>query len=190
MNDMAVSYARHRVTVDEYHRMGEAGVFPHDARIELIEGELVETLVSMNPPHAVIVEVLNKKLTFAVADRALVRCQLPITLGDASEPEPDFALVRGPRLPYKERHPGPDDIMCVIEVADSSRAFDLRTKAPLYAEFEVPETWVVDLVERRVHVLRVPHGRAYMRTTVATVDDVISLLAFPDVYLKVADIFE
>jgi len=97
MNDMAIEYALHRFTVDEYHRMGEAGVFAPDSHIELIDGELVERLVSMNPRHASVVAGLYERLHDAVAGSAQVRGQLPITLGTFSEPEPDFAIVRNLR---------------------------------------------------------------------------------------------
>jgi Uma2 family endonuclease len=186
MSDMAIDYARHRITVDEYHRMDEAGVFPPDARIELIEGELVETLVTMKPPHASVVGSLTEMLVIALAGRALLRCQLPVTIGDASEPQPDFTIVRGPRSAYRTRHPGPDEVYCAIEVAESSRNFDVRRKAPLYAAYGIPETWVVDLVDGCVRVLREPRAWHYASASVATPGDVISLLAFPDIEVHVA----
>ena len=142
MNDMALEYAQHRFNVDEYHRMDEAGVFAPEAHIELIDGQLVERLVSMKPPHASVVEGLYNLLHTAVAARALVRCQLPITLGKFSEPEPDFALVAGSRSLYKTRHPYADDILAIIEVADTSRDFDVRPKsAHLRGNSKFKETW-------------------------------------------------
>jgi Uma2 family endonuclease len=185
---MAVEYARHRITVHEYHRMSEAGVFGPEARLELIDGELVEHLTPMNPPHARVVRILNAILVRALGERALICCQLPITLGEASEPEPDFTLVRGPESRYDGRHPEAGDILCVIEVAESSLQFDLRRKRPLYAEHGIPEYLAVDLDLSRVHVFRDPLGSAYENATIAFPGDEVSLLAFPDVRIRVADV--
>jgi len=99
MNDMALEYAFHRITVDEYHRMGDADIFPHDARIELIEGELFERMVPMNPPHASVVMLLDDLLRIGIAGLALLRCQLPITLGDFSDPSPILQSSRD-RSPF------------------------------------------------------------------------------------------
>jgi Uma2 family endonuclease len=190
MNDMALDYARHRFTVEEYHRMDDARVFSPDAHIELIDGEVVERLVSMKPPHAAVVELLYARLSAIVGDRALVRYQLPITLGDFSEPEPDFAIVCGSRSLFRTRHPGPGDIESLIEVADRSRDFDVRRKVPIYASFRIPETWVVDLVDSCVHVFRDPDSRRYRDSAIAQANEQVALLAFPEVTIRVGDLFE
>ncbi len=187
---MVVSNVRHRFTVEEYHRMDEAGVFSPDARIELIDGELMETLEPMNPPRATAVAFLTGVLVLGVGIRALVRCQLPITLGDLSEPEPDFAIVRGTHSLYRSRHPGASEILGVIEVADSSRDFDIRRKTPMYGAFEIPEVWIVDLVDVCVHVFREPREGAYRRATVSSFHDELSLFEFPDVRIRFSDLLE
>jgi Uma2 family endonuclease len=190
MSDMVVSKVRHQVTVDEYRRMDAAGIFPHGARIELVEGDLMETLLPMNPPHANVVEFLTRVLVLGIGDRALVRCQLPVTLGDLSEPEPDFAIVEGPRALYRSRHPDAAEIFGIIEVAGSSREFDMRRKAPLYGTFGIPEVWVVDLVDSCVHVFREPVDGTYRSRTVASFHDDLPLFGFPDVRVLLADMLE
>ena len=188
MSDMAVPYTQHRFTVDEYHRLADAAVLPHDARIELIDGELVETLVAMKPPHAASVRALTRLLTVSVGQRASVQFQLPVTLGDLSEPEPDIAIVRRPESAYATRHPGPADILTLIEVAESSRAFDLQRKVPLYAAFGVADVWIVDLVDRCVRVFREPQNRVYASVTTLAGDAVLGPLAFDDIRLRVAEV--
>ncbi len=189
MNDMVSSHALHRITVDEYHRMYDAGIFAPDARIELIEGELLERLFPMNPPHANVVTMLLHRLILALGDRAYVRCQVPITLGDLSEPQPDLSVVAMPASAYKHRHPTCDDIFTIIEVADSSRKTDLERKVPLYAAFRIPETCVVDLVKSKLHIFRDPRNAEYASTTVKEFTEPATLLAFPDQPVVLADIF-
>jgi Uma2 family endonuclease len=190
MNDMALQYAVHRITVDEYHRMDDAAVFPHDARIELIEGELFERTVPMNPPHAYVVALLDDLLRSAVAGRAILRCQLPITLGDFSEPEPDFAIVAGSHSQFKTRHPSESEIEAVIEVADSSRDFDVRKKVPLYAKYGIPEILIVDLVESCVRTYRDPLGSEYRITSILSGEDLVSLSAFPEFQIRARSFFK
>ena len=121
MSEMAVAYARHRISVDEYHRMAEAGVFDPDARIELIDGELIERLVPVKPPHAGTVALITRLLTLRLGERACVRCQLPVTITDSSEPEPDIAVVRFSPRRYLDSHPSAGD-----DLATAGRRARLR----------------------------------------------------------------
>ncbi len=168
--------------------MQDGKVFAADARIELIDGALFETLVTMKPPHAASVAMLNRLLTMALGDRAFVRCKVPVTLGDFSEPEPDISIVRMPPELYDDRHPRPDDIFALIEVADSSMAPDLSKKLPLYATFAIPETWIVDLVKGCVRVFRQPRNQVYENESVSSRFDEVALALFPDVRLQAAAI--
>ena len=123
---------RHRLTLDEYHRLGEAGILGEDDRVELLEGQLVD-MSPIGPRHALAVDALTELLVVAVAGRAGVRVQNPIVLDDATEPQPDIVLVRRPWRGYPTSHPRPGDIFLVIEVADTSRETDLGAKLELYA---------------------------------------------------------
>ncbi|HUF85361.1 MAG TPA: Uma2 family endonuclease [Acidimicrobiia bacterium] len=157
---MSVQPVRHLFTADEYQRMGEAGLFGEDDRLELIEGEIVE-MAPIGSRHAACVDRLTRLLTAQVGDRAIVRVQSPIRLSARSEPQPDVTLL-APRTDfYGEAHPGPGDVWLVVEVADTSGAWDREVKARLYARAGVPEMWVVDLDAEVVDVLRDPGPSGY-----------------------------
>ncbi|HEY2620552.1 MAG TPA: Uma2 family endonuclease [Acetobacteraceae bacterium] len=158
---------RHRLTIRDYHRLGEAGILGEDDRVELLEGQLVD-MSPIGPRHALVVDALTELLVLAVAGRAVVRVQNPIVLDDASEPQPDFTLLRKPWHGYPDAHPRPPDVYLLIEVADSSLAFDLGAKLELYARAGIREFWVVDLTSNRVLVHRDPREGRY--DSVVTVD--------------------
>jgi Uma2 family endonuclease len=124
--------ARHLFTVDEYHRMGEAGIFGEDDRVELIEGEIIE-MSPIGSPHAARVKRLTQLLVRRLGTRAIVQVQDPVVLSQLSEPQPDLAVVKARADFYAAGHPQPTDILLVVEVADTSRVFDRNVKAPLYA---------------------------------------------------------
>jgi Uma2 family endonuclease len=140
-------FTRHRVTVADYHRMAEAGVLAPDARVELIEGEVID-MAPMGTRHWHAVQRLNRLLLLATLDRAEVACQLPLRLGDFSEPEPDAVVFRP--LLSADSLPTGRDALLVVEVSDSTLSFDARIKAELYARHGVLEYWVVDLVQQRL----------------------------------------
>lgn len=157
---------RHRITVDAYYRMGEAGIIAPDARVELIEGEIID-MAPMGSAHASVVSMLNQRLVTALASRAEVRCQLPIQLDEHSQPEPDIALLKHRADFYRGGHPSAADVLLVIEVADTSLEFDRAVKVPLYARHGIAEVWLVDLQNRLLTVHREPKDGIYrnIRTT-------------------------
>ena len=160
MSAAADSPHRHRLTVADYYRMAEVGILAPDARVELIDGEIID----MAPPgslHAAAVHRLNEACHRAVKGRATVLVQNPIRLNEYSEPQPDLALLRRREDFYSERHPRPADVLLVIEIADTSLRFDRETKTPLYALHGVPELWLVDLRGMRLVRHRVPKEGAY-----------------------------
>ncbi len=173
-------------TVEEYHRMGQAGILREDERVELIEGELV-----MNSPissrHAACVDRLTALLVPALTGRAIVRVQSPLRLGTHSEPEPDLMLLRYREDFYRDAHPGPEDVLLVIEVSESSLAYDRDVKHPLYARFGIPEVWLVNLVENRLEVYRNPSAGVYTQQTLFT-QGRVAPLAFPDLDVDVATV--
>lgn len=184
---MSTEPVKHRFTVAEYEAMGAAGLFHPDQRLELIEGEVVE-MAPIGPPHAGVVNRLNRILGRAVGDRAIVSVQSPMRLSDISEPQPDV-LVLAPRLDfYGLRHPFPDDVLLAIEVADTTLRWDRTTKALLYARGGVPELWVVDVNGRTVEVSTSPGSDGYADTRRAGVEDMIALSGLEGVAVRVADI--
>ena len=162
---MAVSDAtvqRHRWTVAEVHRFIERGAFRPEDRLELIEGELID-MAPIGPEHAECVDELNERLTVQAQRRFRVRVQNPITLNDASEPQPDIALVRRHPAP-PGRHPRPEDVLLLIEVCDTTGDYDHNVKLPLYARSAIAEVWLIDLRQRTVEAYRTPRGDQYTDT--------------------------
>ena len=152
---------RHRLTVEEYYRMAEAGIFCEDDRVELIEGEIVD-MAPIGSGHTSVVKRLNSLFTPSVGTRAVVSVQDPIHLNPHNEPQPDLALLRYRADYYRDAHPSPGDILLLVEVADSSLRYDLDVKLPLYARYGIPEVWIVDLEHRRLEVYRRPDGDVYL----------------------------
>ena len=141
-----------RITVDEYHRMIDAGVLREEERVELIEGFLVD-MAPQKSPHAYAIQRLTRLLAAQLADEFDVRVQLPLTLGRQSHAEPDIAIVRSSRHQAREH---PTIALLVIEVSRGSLHYDRSVKARLYARHGVPEYWIVDLDAERIEVHRDP----------------------------------
>ncbi len=158
----ALCPSRHPITVGEYFRMGEAGVLDPDARCELIEGEIID-MRPIGPLHASKTNRLTDLLTEAVRGKAILSAQNPVVLGDLSAPQPDLSLLRYCDDYYAQAHPGPDDILLLVEVADTSLAHDRNTKLPLYARYLVPEVWIIGIPGRHLDVHREPDGTRYTR---------------------------
>lgn len=156
---------RHRITVDEYYRMAEVGLLAPDARVELIEGEIID-MVSIGPPHCGNVDRLNHLLTSAVGKRAIVRVQSVVRLSRFTEPQPDFVLLRPREDFYGSRHPAAEDTFLIIEISESSLRYDLEIKVALYARHGVPEVWIVDVKGKRLRRYRRPEGGAYLDSDV------------------------
>ena len=151
---------RHWLTVGDYYRMAEVGILDAEARVELIDGEIID-MVPPGSPHAATVLYLTQVLVRAVGDKALVLAQNPVRLSKYSEPQPDLALLRPRDDFYRERHPQPDDVLLIVEVAATSLRFDRETKLPLYARHGIPEMWLVDLGGRRLVRYRAPRQGSY-----------------------------
>ena len=149
--------SRHLISVDAFHRMGETGILgPHD-RVELIDGEIID-MSPIGVLHAAIVARLASHFSQRLGPMGVVWCQNPLRLDDISEPEPDIAILRPRADFYMTAHPGSADVLLVIEVADTSLAYDLGTKVPLYARHGIPEVWVIDAATRHTRVFRRPVG--------------------------------
>jgi Uma2 family endonuclease len=158
---------RRRFTVAEYRRMVDAGILTEDDRVELIEGEIVQ----MSPTgshHAAQVDRLSTVLNRVVAGRAVVRVQSPIELDDASEAEPDLALLRPRADFYAAGHPRPEDILLVVEVSDATADYDREVKVPLYARAGIPVLWRIEVPEpEAVEVYEQPSADGYGRVALA-----------------------
>jgi len=176
-----------RLSVEDYHRMIQAGILEEDERVELLEGVIV-AMSPQNDPHAWPVEWLNRLFVRLLGDEYRIRPQLPLTLGDRNEPEPDLAVVRaGPRT--KGRHP--QTALLVIEVAGDSLRKDLKVKGALYARFDIPEYWIVNLGAEVVEVMTdpEPEAAAYRRTRTVTKEETLTCEVLPLVSFPVRQLF-
>jgi Uma2 family endonuclease len=184
---MAAKPKLHRFTVDEYDRMGQVGILTEDDRVELIDGEIVE-MPPVGDRHAHCVRLAMLRFApSAVAGRITVAVQDPLRLSDHSEPVPDLLILR-PRADAYPTHPTPSDVLLLIEVADSSLAYDQRVKLPLYAREGVPEVWLVELTRRLIAVHREPSSTGYAVTLAVRPGEHIAPVALPDLSLAVADL--
>jgi hypothetical protein len=157
---VAASLVRHRFSVEDYYRMAEAGILTESSRVELIEGEIVE-MTAIGSRHAACVKRLMHLLTARVGERAVVSVQDPVRLSAFSEPQPDLALLRPRDDFYARAHPGPQDTLLVIEVAETSAALDRGVKGPLHARAGIAEMWLADLEQDVVEVFRDPSAEGY-----------------------------
>jgi Uma2 family endonuclease len=157
---MSLPISKYYFTASEFERMGEAGVFKKDARLELIAGEIIE-MSPIGSRHAACVNFLSRFLNRTVGDIALVSTQNPIRLDDFSETEPDLALLRLRDDFYRDAHPSPADVRLIIEVADTTVAYDRQVKVPLYAKAGVEEAWIINLTEEQIEIYSGLAGGTY-----------------------------
>jgi len=179
---------RHKLTVDDYHKLGDAGVLNEDSRVELIEGELIE-MAPIGGPHMGLINRLNKLLVFAVGDAGVVSMQNAVTLPPWSEPQPDFAILRPGADTRHAPVPNPPDVLWLIEVADTTLAYDRRTKVPIYARAGILEVWVVDANACAIEVFHSPRSNGYSHASIHAAPARISPTALPGVVIDVADVF-
>ena len=141
---MPVALSKRRYTADEYQRMGQVGILPEGGRLELIDGEVL-AMTPIGTQHNACVNRAMRALVRAAGDDAIVQAQGSVRLDLYHEPQPDLVLFRPRADFYASRHAGPDDILLIIEIADSSIEYDRDVKARIYAESGVPEYWLADL---------------------------------------------
>jgi len=176
---------RRPFTAEEYHRLLEAGILREDDRVELIEGEILE-MSPIGSRHAAAVKRLNHLFHELLGDRCLLGVQDPIRLGPYSEPQPDLTLLRPRPDFYAEAHPGPGDVLLLVEVMDTSQAYDREVKLPLYARAGIPEVWLLDLEALRLEVHREPTPEGFAQTQVLGPEETVAPLPFPEARLPVA----
>jgi Uma2 family endonuclease len=176
---------RHRMTVEEYHRMAEVGLLASDERVELIEGEIID-MSPIGRRHAAAVSQLLELLSSAVGKRATIYCQSSIVLGDLSEPQPDFALLVRRDDFYRYRTPTAADTLLVIEVSETSLRYDCETKMPLYARHGIPELWVLDIAGKQLRVFRRPTGSVYDEVSIVDESRRLPIASLPGVEIDLS----
>jgi Uma2 family endonuclease len=180
---------RYKLSVEDYHKLGEAGILTEDSRVELIDGELIE-MAPIGGPHMAVVNRLNRLLVLAVGDLGVVSVQNPVRLPSHSEPQPDFAILKPRARDAALVVPGPEDVLLLVEVADTTLAYDRGTKLGLYAKFGIAESWIVNLQSKSIEVYREPTPDGYMKRVEAQRGERVSPLAIPTMSVAVAEIFE
>ena len=184
---MSIQVERHHFTVDEYYRMGDAGIFTEDDRVELIDGEIIR-MSPIGSRHAACVRRLDALLNRLVSQVAQVSAQNPIRVSDFSEPQPDIALLRPLADFYAQGHPTPADVLLVVEVAETSVEYDREIKGPLYARAGIAEMWLVNLREEFVEIYTNPAGGSYQSVRRATRGESFASQSLPDMTLSVDEI--
>ena len=181
---MAVQLLRRRFTVEDYHRMGQAGIFAEDGRVELIDGEII-VMTPIGSPHAGTTAYLEHFLSLGFGERALVRAQGPVILLPHSEVHPDLAVLRPRSDYYRRAHPRPEEIFFLIKVSDTTGEYDRTIKLPLYARAGIQEVWIVDLGAESIEVYQGPGTNGYERMQRFGRGQTFASPAFPDVHLSV-----
>jgi Uma2 family endonuclease len=179
---------QHGITVDEYHRMIEAGTLGEDDHVQLIAGAVV-AMKPQGPAHALVIQNLTRLVAQGLAADLALRPQLPLTLPDDSEPEPDLAVVRLADARSREHHPR--TALLVVEVTGDSLRLDRQTKAALYARAGIPEYWIVNLADSAVEVHRDPDSEAgvYRAKAVVSAERTLASTSVPGLRVNVADLF-
>lgn len=179
--------ARRLLTIEDFYRMDDAGIFQPDERLELIEGELF-VVAAMGSEHAVCTYRTGQWFRSRLPAHTILREEKPVRLPPRSEPLPDIAIVRHHDDLYLSAHPGPADLILIIEVADTTLAYDRGRKLAMYAGAGITVYWVADLRGRRLFVHRQPEQRAYRDVTDMR-EGSLSPLAFSEIVMSLDDIF-
>jgi len=165
--------------------MGEVGILTERDRVELIEGELI-AMSPIGSQHSGTVNTLTRRLVLAVGDRGVVAVRNPVQLDDLTEPEPDFAVLKPRPDDYRLATPRADEVLLIVEVADTSLAYDRTVKRALYARHGIPEFWIVNLTAGEVEVCRAPGGDDYASVSRVGRDGILEPALLPGVTIPVA----
>jgi Uma2 family endonuclease len=184
---MAVNLAKHYFTVSEYERMGQSGIFAPDARVELIEGEIIE-LSPIGSRHAACVKLLSRVLNEQAGEKAIISTQDPIRLNDFSEPQPDIAVLRFRNDFYRDAHPTPNDVFLVIEVSDTTYSLDRNVKIPLYARSGIADALIFNLPEDQLEYYSRPESGMYQSRSTLSRGDRFESAVLSDLTLDVETI--
>lgn len=180
---------QHRFSVKDYYRMAETGVLRPDARVELLDGRIID-MSPIGPYHSGIVARLGQMFYSSAKGRWTIFTQNPLHLDDHSEPEPDIMLLKPASDYYTKVHPQPADVFLLVEVADASLYYDRDEKLPAYGRADVAEVWIVNLAEQKVEVYREPNFTGYGSKTILRPGQQAIPQSFPDVVVDVAELLK
>jgi len=186
---MGLQHSPGKITVDEYYEMATVGLLDPDARVELIEGEIV-AMAPIGTPHGYVVDELNDRLTALAHGRAFVRVQGALHLSNLTELMPDLSLLKLPSAQYRTKQASPADALLVIEVSDTTLHKDIRVKLPVYARCGVPEVWILDLPKSRVHFYRSPVDGQYQDVSVISEPKSAAVPGLADVEIDLTSLLD
>jgi Uma2 family endonuclease len=169
---------RHRWTVEDYYRLARTGILDERSRVELIEGEVVD-MTPIGSAHANLVDLLARLFILRLDVRCRVRVQNPICLDAHNEPQPDLVLAAD--RDYAAAHPQAADVFLIVEIADTSLAYDREIKLPLYARHGIPEVWLLDVSTRQLSVYRHPEEGRYRLASQPSGGERLEILGLPGV---------
>ena len=184
---MPVELLRWRFTVKQYHQMAEAGILTEDERVELIRGEIVE-MTPIGRRHAACVDRLNEMFILRLAQATIVRVQNPVELDDNSEPQPDLVLLRRRTDFYEAGHPQAEDVLLLVEVADTTVETDRDVKILLYANSGIAEVWLVDINAQCLEVYQQPSEKGYQIIQKYYRGQTVTIQAFSEVSFTVDEV--
>jgi Uma2 family endonuclease len=176
-----------RFSADQYQRMGEIGLFRREDHVELLEGVIYQ-MTPIGSWHNGSISAMNMLFTSPLAGRAVVQVQGSLRLSPDSEPEPDLLVLRFRPDFYRSALAGPEDVLLLVEVADTSLGYDRGIKLPLYARAGIPEVWIVNRNDACVEVYREPRGASYESVSLGDPSSSVSPLAFPELNVTVKDL--
>ena len=180
---------RHRLTVEEYFRMAEVGLLAPEARVELIEGEIID-MAPIGPQHGSLMWGLLRRIARDLGNQIWVWDQATLPLDQFSAPEPDIALLRYRADEYSQQLPSPSDVLLVVEVSQSSLHHDQKIKLPLYARHDIPEVWIVDVERPCLHFFHTVEAGRYTHTASTPAPGRVSLHSRPDLTIDLTGLLE
>jgi Uma2 family endonuclease len=182
---------RRRWTRDEYHQMGEAGVIGPDERVELIDGEVVQSVAPIGIRHREAVDRVIDVLKDRLGKDFYVSAQQPIVISENNEPVPDILILSGKRSNYNGKAFTPSDMSLVIEISDSSLLFDRSSKALLYSTAGIIEYWIINIPEQKLEMYRSPQGDlGYQSAVSISLTENVSALFAPQLSFAVSQFFK
>ncbi len=180
---------QHRFKVNEYYRMAETGVLRPDARVELLDGRIID-ISPIGPFHGDVTTYLTEFFAAASKGRWRTRVQNPVRLDEHSEPQPDLVLAKPIAGTYRKRHPRPEEVYLLIEVSDTTLEADVEEKLPAYGRAGIAEVWIVNLNDATIEIYREPNFTGYGSKTILRAGDQARALAFPDAVVDVAELLK
>lgn len=176
---------QHLITVKEYHRMAKVGLLAPDARVELIEGVIID-MPPIGSRHSSMVGQLTHSLARAAGNQAFVQPQGSVRLGHQSEPQPDIIVLKPRADCYVSAGPKPTDVLLMIEVSMTTLQYDRKVKIPLYARYGITEYWIVNLLAKQVEIHHQPIQDRYQQKTTVNCADQIGIAQIPGAMLDLS----